>query len=371
MNRGPSDQHMGYIGRIPIRNLWLLVLYASEFFRVAGEASVEAQQDPEHLADLVAEFLSHAAETRLRRRLSPSYKLREDVLHRVRGRIDVLKTERHQLLSRGRVACRYEDLTIDTIRNRFVRAALERVAGLVERSDLAQRCHRLASEMQRIGVSGIAPTRAQVSADRFGRHDIQDQSMVSAAQLVFDLALPTEAAGSKVLAAPLREELWVRRLFERAVGGFLQTALEGKGWRVSLGKKLSWQIGATTDGIVKILPGMIADIVLDHDHDARRIVIDTKFNSIFTHGWHHEEVLRSQYLYQLYAYLMTQVGKGEPLADGAEGILLHPSIGSAVDEVVEIQGHYMRFVTVDLTAQPQEIRARLSMLSQPIHLHTD
>ena len=39
--------------------------------------------------------------------------------------------------------------------------------------------------------------------------------------------------------------------------------------------------------------------------------------------------------------------------------LLHPVINDSVDESVMIQGHEIRFFTVDLAAQAKEIRNRL------------
>ena len=48
---------------------------------------------------------------------------------------------------------------------------------------------------------------------------------------------------------------------------------------------------------------------------------------------------RTHVIYQMYAYLRSQVGQGEFLADHAEGLLLHPSIGKTLDETVVIQGH--------------------------------
>lgn len=186
-----------YIGRIPVRNLWLLMLYASDLFRIRGTGKVGLEDSPDELPDLVAEILAHAVETRQRRHLSFGYLYRNAVLSRVRGRIDVLTTERHQLLARGLVACRFEELTIDTPRNRFVRAALERISRVVQRNEVAHRCRSLASGMKAMGVSGNAPTRAEMSADRFGRHDVDDQFMVAAAKLAIDLALPNERAGTK------------------------------------------------------------------------------------------------------------------------------------------------------------------------------
>jgi len=355
-----------YIGRIPVRNLWLLMLYASDLFRTRGIGKVGLEDNPDDLPDLIAEILAHAVEQRQRRRLSLGYRFRDGILNRVRGRIDVLKTERHQLLARGLVACRFEELTIDTPRNRFVRAALETISRIVRRKDIAHRCRSLAAGMKAQGVSGNAPSRAEMSTDRFGRQDADDQFMVAAAKLALDLALPTETAGNNVLSLPEREVMWVRRLFERAVGGFYDVVLGPQGWRVQCGGTLNWQVGQKTSGIDKILPTMRTDVVLDHASTGRRIVIDTKFTSIVTSGWFREETLRSGYIYQIYAYLRSQVGRGDALADSASGLLLHPSVGDAVDQTVVIQGHSIRFATVDLKESPSTIRSQLLRLCEPV-----
>lgn len=356
----------GFVGRIPIRNLWLLMLYGSDLFRVLGAAQVSLEEMPDHLPDLVAEILAHAVEARQRRQLSLGYQQRHAVLSRVRGRIDALTTERRQLLSRGLISCRFDELTIDTPRNRFVRAALETVAKLGIEPDLAHRCRMLATSMKSMGVSGDAPTIRQMSVDRFGRHDADDRLMVAAAKLVFDLALPTEAAGANSFATPDRDEVWARRLYERAVGGFYEVVLTSAGWEVRRGGSLEWPTEGATSGVGAILPQMRTDIVLTHRLSARRIVIDTKFNSVLTSGWHKQETLRSGYLYQIYAYLRSQAGRGEPLADTASGLLLHPAIGQMLDEAVTIQGHVLRFATVNLAASPSEIREQLLRVIQPL-----
>ena len=98
---------------------------------------------------------------------------------------------------------------------------------------------------------------------------------------------------------------------------------------------------------------MRTDVVLIHAFTGRRIVIDTKFTSIVTSGRYRDETLRSGYVYQIYAYLQSQFGRGDPLADCASGLLLPPSVGDAVDE------------TVDLTASPREIRSKVLRLCEP------
>ena len=186
--------------------------------------------------------------------------------------------------------------------------------------------------------------------------------MVAAAKLAFDLALPTEVSGPNVLSLPEREATWVRRLFEKAVGGFYDVVLSPQGWRVQCGGTLRWQIDRKSDGIDKILPTMRTDVVLDHPGTGRRIVIDTKFTSIVTKGWYRDETLRSGYMYQIYAYLHSQTGRGDTLADTASGLLLHPSIGADLDESVTIQGRTVRFATVDLASSSVEMRSQLLRL---------
>ena len=102
----PENAAAGFIGRIPVRNIWLLMFYASDLIWKAGSTYVDVERNPDKIADLVAELLAQAVEERQRQQLSLGYCPRSADLSRVRGRIDVLRTERRQLLARGAVACR-------------------------------------------------------------------------------------------------------------------------------------------------------------------------------------------------------------------------------------------------------------------------
>lgn len=356
-----------FIGRIPVRNIWLLQLYASEFVRLPGAEKNSVEKNFDDIPDLVAEILVDAVEKRLCRQLSLGYLTRTATLNRVRGRIDVLTTERHHLFARGLVACRFDDLTVDTLRNRYTRASLESISRLVQKYELKLRCRRLVKTMRTMGVSGICPTNQQMSADRFGHHDANDRYMISAAKLAFDLTVPTEEPGENVFPLPDREEHWVRKLFERAVGGFYRIVLSSNEWQVGTRTKLHWQIEEQTLHIEKMLPQMETDIVLNSQlPSGRRIVIDTKFTSILNPGRFREETLDSKHLHQIYAYLRSQVGKGDSSADHAEGVLLHPSVGEQIDEAVMIQGHCIRFSTVDLTASHECMRTQLLRIVKPV-----
>lgn len=350
----------GFVGRIPVRNVWFLMLYASDLFRVNNDLRrVDIERGSDEIPNLVAEVLAHSVESRLHKNLNYGYVEQNAVETRVRGRIDFLTTESRNLLASGQVACRYQRLSIDTPRNRYVKAALESLSRLVSRPLLSHRCRKLAGTLQQQGVLGGKPSEAEMTRERFGRHDQEDQSMVAAAKLAFNLSLPNELSGKHALPNPEKELVWMRKLFEKAVGGFYDVTLRDLGWTVKCGGHLSWQIDRQTAGINALLPGMRTDIVLTHIEQARKIVIDTKFNEIVTKGWFKDKTLRSQYLYQIYTYLRSQAGAGNKLDDSACGLLLHPAVSSFVSETVVIQGHPIKFATVDLAMGMEEIKLQL------------
>ena len=354
------------VSRIQVRNIWLLMLYASEC-RHRDRIRQGAEKNPDDLPDLIAEILSWLVERRLRRNLSFGYRRREDDLTRVRGRIDLLHTERRRLIESGRVACRFEELTVDTPRNRYVRAALSRLARLEAiDSDLGHRCRQLAFTLARMGVGAQKPEWGEVSAGRIGFHDADDRSMLDVARLAFDLAIPTEdETGGQYLFRPDRDQHWLRRLFEKAVWGFYDITLSKEGWRVKHGSCLHWTIqGQTSERMEQILPSMQTDIILEHQELRKRIIIDTKFTKILTRGWYRDETLKSGYLYQIYAYLRSQEKAMDPMSLDSIGLLLHPSTGFDLNEAAVIQGHEVRFATVDLAAESQRIREQLRLIAE-------
>ena len=369
---------VGTVGRIPVRNIWLLMLYASDLYRELPQSRRVAVEDaPDDLPNLVAEILTHAVERRMRRNLSFGYRRRHADLDRVRGRIDLLRTERRQLLQRGRVACSFDELTVDTPRNRFVKAALDLLAGIVSDGDLTHRCRAVSANMERAGVTGD-PTasrhrRPRTPLSRLGRLGADDRQMLTAARLAFDLALPTEDIGTSHLASPDRDERWARTLFERAVGGFYDVVLSHDGWRVSAGSWIQWPVAARSPDVEVVLPSMQTDIVLvrPESEGRRRIVIDTKFTEILKRGHYRDQTLDSGYIYQIYAYLRSQERNDDPRSFDSIGVLLHPSVGFDFYEAAMIQGHEIRFATVDLAADSHTIRNQLLRIVKTSPLDSD
>lgn len=340
--------------QIPIRNVWLLQLYASSFYRSAGTGLVSVENNPEDLPELVARILADEVAVRLHTGLSVGFRQTTRAVNRVRGRINVLTTERHQLLRRGLVNCTFDEIVTDTSANRLAKAALEKAAVLVPKEP---RYRSLALQLGAAGVRGPCPPLNSVPAMQCQRLLTRDQLMVAAAELLLTLAIPTTQSGGKMLPLPSLEDAYLRKLFERAVYGFYRHRLTPSGWNVSHGDHLKWDISTASPGMAAILPRMELDVVLKHPNSPeggpRRIVIDTKFTAVTKPGQRGKPTLASDYLYQIYAYLMSQDAR-EPDVK-SEGLMLHPTVAEHLDEEVVIQGHRIRFTTVDLLAPPRQI----------------
>src|SRR5271166_4282457 len=279
------------IGSIPVCNIWLLFLYACDLAQFYGRYDVAVEEAPD-FPSLVARLLCFAVDRRLRRNLSRGYRQRAAILARVRGRIDILNTYADDLLSKGVIACHFDEFTVDTPRNRLVRAALDGLVNRVDNSVLAHECGRLAGDLGRLGVCGLKPSRSALSADRIARHDIDDRLMVSLARLAFDVVIPTEDSGGHAVARVEKDVKLVRQLFEKAIGNFYAAELRALGWTVRQGKRLEWQKETASPGIDAILPGMTMDIILEDSLQARRLIIDTKFTSVFGASPHRAAVLK-------------------------------------------------------------------------------
>lgn len=145
----------------------LHALRASAYYALLDdEARAQHEAQPEALSDLLAQTLTDAVDQRLRTFLNREFRQERAILYRVRGQVDMLRTERNQLLQQGRVACRFNTLTPDTVLNRCVLVALDRLRRLAVSGQLVKRCQKLAAAMARSGVSDVCPTATEIRAVR-------------------------------------------------------------------------------------------------------------------------------------------------------------------------------------------------------------
>ena len=349
---------------ISIRNVWLLMYYASDLFSVLPESSGQSVEEaPSDVPDLVANILCSEVERRVHRNLTMGFLPARRALTRVKGRIDIVETMAKRLIDKGQVFCSFTEMTVNTPRNRLVLAALESLVALKKRSptNIYHKCQSLARVLRANGVAGHRPTRFEVSAERFGRNDSHDREMVAAAHLALELGLPLEEAGSRSLRKAARLQL--PKLFERGIYGFYKTVLGQQGWAVT-SCQLKWRKHDGIEGVqmptAAGLPVMHADIMLQSQD--RKVIIDTKYMHMYALGRALKLGFRSGHIYQILAYLNSVEGSDYPKA---EGILLYPRSTEDSDRSTSefvVCGRRLRFATVDLKGGSREIRDQLMAL---------
>lgn len=352
--------------KIPVRNIWLLQLFASQLYQ-RGDTEISGfEAMPENLPDAVAQLLAYEVEQRLRQSLTVGFRRRRDVLPRVRGRIDIFDTYRHRHLDRARVSCRFDESMVDTLGNRLVRAALIRATRVVGSQDLIQRVRTLDDRLRALGVGAIPPPAAAIPSLLAQRNVARDRRMLSAAELLLALLIPAPSSGSRTFA-DITDGEHLRHLFEKAVYGFFKHRLAPAGWSVRHARQLGWHPDAVSDGMPSLLPSMVTDIELSDT--SRHIVLDTKFTAITRVNQYGQHRLQSEHIYQMFAYLMSQrqrrAAAERPVS---EGVLLHPVVDGRVDEEFTVQGHRIRFCTVDLAAASDVVVEQLLSAIQETRL---
>lgn len=348
---------------IPVRNLWLLMLYASRLYCANELLRNRAVEDnPDDLFNMVAEVLVTAMERRLKRSLGRQYRRRDATLTRVRGQIDVLATESRMLLAKGQLACRFDELTVDNLRNRVLRTALALAARNVGDHPLQQRARGLADVLTQYGVASRPATARDADRVVLGRNEQDDVEAVDAARLLLHMIIPAEEAGNSSNRDPDRSAVQIRRLYEAAVRGFYRAVLPPE-WEVAEGEKQHrWPVTDATAGLNAILPIMKTDTLIQGR--CRRIIVETKFADALKPNQYGLPRLAREHIFQLYAYIQSQ-NEVDDLAAVAEGVLLYPVVGQHLDESATIQGHRYRFLTVDLAASSGEIRDTLLSVPGP------
>jgi len=345
---------------IVIQNIWLLMLYASDLFQRINYASQQTQKEvaPDKLPDIIAEILVKFVRERLMCGLTRNSLPKQEDLPRVRGRIDILRTEGHCLLERGLVSCRFHEPTLNTPRNRLIKAALER-GSFIASGRIAQICHDYASLMFRMGVIDGLPDRSTFSKEVNTINNREDRQAIAAARLLLEMAVPATRQGKEYLLIPEVNEEWLRGLFERAIRGFYRVTVAHI-WKVKETHHVqSWPLQEFSDGLRDHLPRMELDILLTSMDNQRKIVIDTKFTSLLKPGWNRKgDAFDSGHLYQMYAYLRTQ--ESESHADKqATGVLLYPVTDMSRKFSCSMHSHNFILATINLNASAQEIRQSL------------
>ena len=353
--------------KIPPENLYCVLCYAWERLdrleAVPDDVRTSTFDLPQNL---LARLLHDSFSLVLRRGLDRGYRERAEDTRRPRGKLDLPRTVRRALRVRGEVRVRYEELSRDVLHNRIVKTTMQRLASAEKlNTGLKERLTRL---VQRIADIGDVDLRE----DLFRRVQIHRNNadygfLLDLCRLIARHLFPEARAGAVRFRDFTTDEREMGRLFEDFVRGFLRTEHPRLGVRGH--KSITWDAVPKGDAVLRF-PIMETDLYV-RGAGGPSVIVETKcVSEPFAHGGGAStDSLRSDHLYQLFAYL-TNHARSYPTEPPALGVLLYATAGTTFDYRYRLHGHPLWVSSVDLAKPWPAVREGLDRLAEALSGHT-
>lgn len=303
------------------------------------------------LVDLFARVLIGGTHHLVRRGFDRGYLQFEENTKRPRGRINFATTLKSNLLAYGRVQCGFDELDYNVLHNRILRTTiLNLITADKLDSELREGLREVSQrlwEVEPIDLSSQLFRRVQLH-----RNNHYYAFLLNVCELIHENLLPSEDSGKAKFRDFTRDEREMHRLFQSFVKNFYSA--EQKHFKVKA-PKIAWDAQSADDVSANFLPQMQTDLCLiNHD---RKIILDCKYyrDSLQTH-WG-KQTVNSPSLYQIFAYVKNK--EIEPGWEHCEGILLYPTVETALDFGYRIQGHLVKVKSVNLNQNWQLIHQEM------------
>ena len=323
--------------KIPIRNLYYLLLYAWDRLETRDIVSVDALAS-EQPVDLLAFVLARATEAVMKRGLDRGYVEVSAPSTRIRGKIDFGGSARTGVLMRRQLLCRFDSLEHDVLHNRILKTTLRQLAE-AEGLDLTLRGEllRLYGRMDTVNETRI--TGAVFNRVGLDRNNRFYRLLMSVCALVHEGLVVNEDTGRRRFFDFERDETKMRLLFQYFVRNLLRRRLPAE-YTVAA-RRVQWQ---HAEGDLRYLPTMNTDVVVERGN--RSLVIETKYTARVLMSRYEIERARPEHLYQLFAYLQNYAEYRQGNMVG--GLLLYPRSSSVLNVPFSVMGHPVRLATLDL-----------------------
>jgi 5-methylcytosine-specific restriction enzyme subunit McrC len=335
-----SKDSMNESQSIPVQNLYYLLCYAWDRLDQAHliDVSAAASDAP---VDFFALVLIKGIEHLKRRGLNTVYRSTFAELPGVRGRIDVIATERRFLLRQGRSACSFDELTTDTTANRILKSTLRLIASDPEiNKEIRSHVHKWIRDFATITDVPASPHNFRTV--HLDRNSSFYRFLLNVCELILTVRIPEETGGRLRFRDFIRDKRKMAYVFQYFVYNFLR--IERSDLMVQR-ENITWKVDPLPNGIKSLLPMMQTDISVAKN--GRKVIIDTKYYSETLSDHFGGKRIHSDHLYQMLSYLMNAKAPGESI----EGLLLYPFVDKTLKERYRILGVDIRVETLNL-AQP-------------------
>lgn len=344
---------------IPIRNVYYMLSYAFQTLREQGYRDV-ATEEFRNVADLCAAILAKGVAAQIKRGLTREYLERAETLACPRGRIDFSESVKTLCRRERRLACVYDDFSVNCYMNRIIRTAM----GLLLRADIARERKKALRKLL-VFFDGVEPLDPRFIDwhMRFNRNNQAYRMLVAVCYLtVKGLLQTTSDGGSRVM--DFLDEQNMCRLYEK----FLLEYYRKEFPRLSAkAAQIRWALDGDAP---PMLPLMLTDVTLQYGADV--LIIDAKYYNRTTQALYGSHVLHSGNLYQIFSYVKNKEAELAGRPHTVSGMLLYARTDAEVqpDADFSVSGNRFAVKTLDLNREFSEIAAQLDAIAQE-YLHCE
>ena len=328
--------------KVPLDRVFFLISYAlnprawrsTRFSFATADTLVEAMMPP---------FVS-AVSTALRRGLLQGYRIEEDALLTVRGRIRFAEQINRRYGRIPPVEVRFDEFTEDIDENRLIKCALGRLARLRLRSTRARESLRaFSTALERVREIEYDPR--QLPAISYSRLNAHYQSAVELAKLVIQATSLELGHGRSQAAAFLIDMNKVVRELRRHRSTRSTRAPSG---HIPARRQPDTTSGSTSGRRIRLRPD------LSWWEGSKSVFVgDVKYKRVQVAEIEHPDI------YQLLAYTIA--------TDLPGGLLIYAADeATPAEHVVPLAGKRLRVATLDLRDDPEDILERVNGLAHEI-----
>ncbi len=344
---------MNITNNIPIKNIYYMLTYAfkelkhNNYEYIAGESF-------DNIYDLFAEIFSKGISYLLKQGLHTEYILKENTIATLRGKLDIQETIKERIAKRTRLACEYDELTINNVYNAILKTT---VTILVNKEDVKIERKR---ELRKLmiyfdGVHEIIPSMIKWNQLRYDRNSRTYQMIHSLCYFVLqNLLLSTDCGNTKM---PQFSDEHMNLLFQRFVMEYYRK--HHPDYKATP-KQIKWNFCENSINSSNILPIMKSDITLTLGE--RTLIIDTKYYSKNLQEHFGKFTVSSPNFYQIHSYVMNE-DKGH--TGKVDGMLLYAKTQAEIQPNGDFKtndGNVVMVRTLDLSCDFENIKMELDTL---------
>lgn len=308
----------------------------------------------DNIYDLFAEILSKGISYLLKQGLHKQYILKEDTIATLKGKLNLSGTIKERINQRVRLACEYDELTVNNIYNQILKTTIEI---LLSQPDVKKERRAELRKLMLffVDVDAIKPSQIRWNMLRYDRNTRTYQMLHSLCYFILqNLLLSTDKGTTKL---PQFSDEHMNLLFQRFV---LEYYKRHHPECKAMAKQIKWNFSEEVLNTSSILPIMQSDITLTLGD--RTLIIDTKYYSKTLQENYGKDTIHSPNLFQIHTYVMNEDKQHKGNVDG---MLLYamttantqPNFKSSTND-----GNIIMVKTLDLGQEFELIRSRLDSL---------